>query len=128
MIVVEYSSNNSSNDKSRVENDNVRENNIKITSKNREMKWNSWLIGKQTEMTQELIDQKYLNIPAKISTTKTFAIEYEKHYYYLTIIGEQKQKTQMPDRKLNKCHGNYISIWDISETRRGERKADKSIG
>ena len=39
-----------------------------------------------SEMTQESIDDRDLSIQAKISTMKTIAKEYEKHYHNLTMV------------------------------------------
>ena len=44
-----------------------------------------------TEMTQQSLDERDLMIQAKISTMKTIAKEYEKHYHDLTMIGEEEQ-------------------------------------
>ena len=44
-----------------------------------------------TEMTQQSLDERDLMIQAKISTMKTIAKEYEKHYHDLTMIGEEDQ-------------------------------------
>ena len=44
-----------------------------------------------TEMTQQSLDEKDLMIQAKISTMKTIAKEYEKHYHDHTMIGEEEQ-------------------------------------
>ena len=42
-------------------------------------------------MTQQLIDERDLFVQAKISTKKTIAKKYDKHYHNLTMIGEEKQ-------------------------------------
>ena len=48
------------------------------------------LMGKDTsEMTQQLIDDRDLCVQAKISTMKTIAKEYEKHYHNLKMIDEE---------------------------------------
>ena len=44
-----------------------------------------------SEMPQQLIDERDLHVQAKISTMKTIAKEYEKHYRNLTMVGEEKQ-------------------------------------
>merc|ERR1712133_287990 len=44
-----------------------------------------------SEMTQQLIDERDMHVQAKISTMKTIAKEYEKHYHNLTMVGEEKQ-------------------------------------
>ena len=44
-----------------------------------------------SEMTQQIIDERDLHVQAEISTMKTIAKEYEKHYHNLTMIGEEKQ-------------------------------------
>ena len=44
-----------------------------------------------SEMTTQSIEERDLLVQAKISTMKTIAKEYEKHYHNLTMIGEEKQ-------------------------------------
>ena len=44
-----------------------------------------------SEMPQQLIDERDLHVQAKISTMKTIAKEYEKHYHNLTMVGEEKK-------------------------------------
>ena len=58
-----------------------------------------------TEMTQQLIDERDLCVQAKISTMKTIAKEYEKHYHNLTMIGEEKQIKYLIE--------NFTSVMEI---------------
>ena len=44
-----------------------------------------------SEMTSQQIDERDLVVQAKVSTMKTMAKEYEKHYHELTMVGEEKQ-------------------------------------
>ena len=58
-----------------------------------------------SEMTSQQIDERDLVVQAKISTMKTMAKEYEKHYHELTMVGEEKQIKYLID--------NFTSVMEI---------------
>ena len=57
------------------------------------------------EMTSQQIDERDLVVQAKVSTMKTMAKEYEKHYHELTMVGEEKQIKYLID--------NFTSVMEI---------------
>ena len=61
--------------------------------------------GNNLEMTSQQIDERDLVVEAKISTMKTIAKEYEKHYHELTMVGEEKQIKYLID--------NFTSVMEI---------------
>ena len=58
-----------------------------------------------SEMTSQQIDERDLVVQAKVSTMKTMAKEYEKHYHELTMVGEEKQIKYLID--------NFTSVMEI---------------
>merc|ERR1712163_25600 len=72
------------------------------------------LMRKDTsEMTQELIDERDLHVQAKISTMKSIAKEYEKHYHNLIMVGEEKQTKYLIEnftRVMEIIHGLKASL------------------
>ena len=56
-------------------------------------------------MTSQQIDDRDLFVQAKISTMKTTAKEYEKHYHELTMVGEEKQIKYLIE--------NFTSVMEI---------------
>ena len=88
------------------------------------------LMRKDTsEMTQHLIDERDLMVQAKISTMKTIAKEYEKHYHNLTMIGEEKQIKYLIDKftsVMETIHGLEASVKQEEETKKKKLALAKS--
>ena len=88
------------------------------------------LMRKDTsEMTQQLIDERDLMVQAKISTMKTIAKEYEKHYHNLTMVGEEKQIKYLIDKFTNvmeTIHGLEASVKQEEETKKKKLALAKS--
>ena len=88
------------------------------------------LMRKDTsEMTQQLIDERDLMVQAKISTMKTIAKEYEKHYHNLTMIGEEKQIKYLIDKFISvmeTIHGLEASVKQEEETKKKKLALAKS--
>ena len=88
------------------------------------------LMRKDTsEMTQQLIDERDLHVQAKISTMKTIAKEYEKHYHNLTMVGEEKQIKYLIEnftRVMEIIHGLEASVKQEEEIKKKKIALAKS--
>ena len=72
-----------------------------------------------SEMPQQLIDERDLHVQAKISTMKTIAKEYEKHYHNLTMVGEEKQIKYLIE--------NFTSVMEIIHGLEASVKQEEEI-
>ena len=82
-----------------------------------------------SEMTQESLNERILSIQAKISTMKSIAKEYEKHYYNLTMVGEEKQIKYLIENFTNVMeiiHGLEASVKQEEETNKKKLAFAKS--
>ena len=82
-----------------------------------------------SEMPQQLIDERDLHVQAKISTMKTIAKEYEKHYHNLTMVGEEKQIKYLIEKftsVMETIHGLEASVKQEEETKKKKLALAKS--
>ena len=82
-----------------------------------------------SEMTQHIIDDRDLMIQAKISTMKTIAKEFEKHYHNLTMVGEERQIKYLIDNFTNvmeSIHGLEASVKQEEEIKKKKLALVKS--
>ena len=82
-----------------------------------------------SEMTSQQIDERDLVVQAKISTMKTMAKEYEKHYHELTMVGEEKQIKYLIENftsVMEIIHGLEASVKQKEETKKKKLALAKS--
>ena len=80
-------------------------------------------------MTTQSIEERDLLVQAKISTMKTIAKEYEKHYHNLTMIGEEKQIKYLIGsftKVMEIIHGLEASIKQEEEVKKKKLALAKS--